>query len=44
MGVKAKFKELELRKQLLAASQLKIEEDILAVEKTCNFVVAETVD
>jgi hypothetical protein len=33
-GLKAKLKELEIRKQLLAASQLKVEEDILAVERT----------
>jgi hypothetical protein len=33
-GLKVKLKELEARKRLLAASQLKVEEDILAVQRT----------
>jgi hypothetical protein len=33
-GLKAKLKELEARRKLLAASQLKTEEDILAVQRT----------
>jgi hypothetical protein len=33
-GLKAKLKELEARRKLLAASQLKTEEDISAVQRT----------
>ena len=33
-GLKTKLTELEARRKLLAASQLKVEEDIQAVERT----------
>ena len=33
-GLKMKLRELEARKKMLAASHMKVEEDILAVERT----------
>jgi hypothetical protein len=40
-GLKAKLKELETRKKLLAASQLKVEEDIGAVVRTLQLCGCE---
>jgi hypothetical protein len=37
-GLKAKLRELEMRKEELAASQMKVDEDIQALKRTMELV------